>query len=447
MILMRTLYNLLINIAVVLFAPFYMIKLWRRGNWMQGFRQRFGRYNAKVKQSITNRHVMWIHAVSVGEVNLVVRLIDELEERLPNLKIVVSTTTTTGMAEIRKRLPAHVQKIYYPIDRRKWVQRALGTIHPEAIVLVEAEVWPNFLWRAQEMGVPTFLVNARISDSSYRGYKRFGRIFRGLFQGISRICCPSETDAHRLRELGGRADAIHVVGNMKFDTAVPGDVRKLDVRGMLRRIGVEEDARIIVAGSTHDGEEALLAEVYLQLKQKFDKLFLVIVPRHHERGREAGRAVKSKGVKLVYRRQLRDREKHPAGRFDCLLVNTTGELRFFYEVADVVFVGKSVTAKGGQNPIEPAALGKPIVVGPNMQNFRAIIPEFLDAGGIRQIASARELEPALAELLADEEKRVDMGRRARAVVEKNHGAIKRSVDVIAERMRQEEEIYVADTSS
>lgn len=441
---MRTLYNLLINVAVVLLAPFYMIKLWRRGNWLRGFRQRFGRYDAKVKQSITNRHVMWIHAVSVGEVNLVVRLIDELGIRLPNLKVVVSTTTTTGMAEIRRRLPAHVQKIYYPIDRRKWVQRALGTIHPEAIVLVEAEIWPNYLWRAQEMGVPTFLVNARISDSSFRGYQRFGKIFRGLLQRIDRVCCPSESDAQRLRELGCRQEALHVVGNMKFDTAAPEGNRKLNVRALLRQIGVPSDALIIVAGSTHDGEEALLAKAFLGLKSRFDNLFLIVVPRHHERGREAGRAIKSKGISVIYRRGIRDRETQPKGRYQCLLVNTTGELRFFYEVADVVFVGKSLTAKGGQNPIEPAALGKAIVVGPHMQNFRAIIPEFLKVDGIRQVKSAREVESAMADLLAHEDQRNEMGQRARAVVERNYGAIKRTVDVIAERMQREEDIFVAD---
>lgn len=441
---MRALYNILVNIAVILLAPFYMIKLWRRGNWVQGFRQRFGRYNAKVKQSITNSHVMWIHAVSVGEVNLVIRLIDELEDRLPNLKIVVSTTTTTGMAELRRRLPGHILKIYYPIDRKKWVQRALGTIHPEALILVETEIWPNFLWRAQQMNVPTFLVNARISESSFKGYRRFNSIFRGLFQGVSRVCCPSQTDARRLHELGCRADAVHVVGNMKFDTAAPDGQKKLNARELLDRIGVPRNALIMVAGSTHDGEEALLAKAFLKLKKRFPQLFLIIVPRHHERGREAGRAVKSKGVNVIYRRDLRRREPHAVNGVDCLLVNTTGELKFFYEIADIVFVGKSITAKGGQNPIEPAALGKAIVFGPNMQNFRAIVPEFLEAEAVRQVGSARELEPVLSELLADPKLREEMGVRAQEVVKRNYGAIKRTVDVIAERMKQEEEIYVAE---
>lgn len=441
---MRAIYNFLLTVVLVVGAPFYMLKLWRRGNWKQGFRQRFGRYSSKVKQSITNRQVMWIHAVSVGEVNLVVRLIEEIEQRLPNLKIVVSTTTTTGMGELRRRVPAHVEKIYYPIDRRKWVQRALGTIHPEAIVLVEAEIWPNFLWRAAEMGVPTFLVNARISDRSYRGYRRWGSIFRGLFGGLSRVCCPTPTDHQRLLDIGCRPDAVHAVGNLKFDTALGAGNHKLDARALLADLGVPADAPVLLGGSTHDGEEEILAETWLKLRGRFPRLFLVLVPRHHERAREAGRAVRAKGVRIAYRTELRA-GRSPEGVVDCLIVNTTGELKAFYETATVVFVGKTLTAKGGQNPIEPAALGKAVVFGPNMQNFRGIVPEFLEAQAARQVKSARELEPVIAGLLADPDGRAAMGKKARQVVERNQGSIARTVEIIAERLK-DEEIYVSERS-
>ncbi|MBI1178599.1 hypothetical protein GC207_14285 [bacterium] len=440
---MRTLYNLLLTIGLILGSPFYMLKLWRRGNWKRGFRQRFGKFNAKVKQSITNRHVMWIHAVSVGEVNLVIRLIDEIEKRLPNLKLVVSTTTTTGMAELRRRVPAHVEKIYYPIDRKKWVQRALGTIHPEAIVLVEAEIWPNFLWRARQMGVPTFLINARISDKSYRGYKRWGSFFRGLFGNLSRACCPTESDAAKLREIGCRPDAVHVVGNLKFDTATAAGRHQLDTRALLDDLGVPADAPILLGGSTHDGEEVILAKTWLKLRKQFPNLFLILVPRHHERARDAGRAVRAAGVKIAFRTDMR-RGRMPKGDVDCLMVNTTGELKAFYEVATVVFVGKTLTAKGGQNPIEPAAIGKAVVFGPNMQNFRGIVPEFLEAKAVRQVKSARDLEHAVADLLADPKQCVEMGARAKQVVERNVGAIARTVDIIAERLK-DEEIYVSES--
>src|SRR5690349_20508904 len=177
----RILYNILFTICFVVTCPYYFVRMRRRGNWLPGFPNRFGRFDAKLRQAITNRHVLWMHAVSVGEVNLCTQLIAGLELRLPNLKIVVSTTTTTGMGELQRKLPTHVSKIYYPIDRRPWVTRALAAIRPEAIVLIEAEIWPNFLWRARDMGMPLFLVNARLSDRSYRGYKRFGFLFRKIF--------------------------------------------------------------------------------------------------------------------------------------------------------------------------------------------------------------------------------------------------------------------------
>ena len=168
----RTLYNILFTVCFVLSAPYYFVRMRRRGNWLQGFAERFGRYDTKLKQAITNRNTLWMHAVSVGEVNVCTQLIRALEPRLPNLKIIVSTTTTTGMGELRRKLPNHISKIYYPIDRRHYVTRALNNIHPEAIVLMEAEIWPNFLWRARALCMPVFLVNARLSDRSYRGYKR-----------------------------------------------------------------------------------------------------------------------------------------------------------------------------------------------------------------------------------------------------------------------------------
>src|SRR3954468_19231565 len=171
------------------------MRMRRRGNWRAGFAERFGKFNVIFKQSITNRQVMWLHAVSVGEVNVCTQLIRALEPRMPNLKIVVSTTTTTGMAELKKKLPTLISKIYYPLDLRKYVSRALSAIYPEAVVLVEAEIWPNFIWRASEMNIPIFLVNARLSDKSYRNYKRFGFIFRPLFASFAGVDAQNETDA------------------------------------------------------------------------------------------------------------------------------------------------------------------------------------------------------------------------------------------------------------
>lgn len=431
---MRLIYNFLFAIGFCLSAPYYFLKMWRRGNWRDNFGQRFGRFSSKVKQAVTNRSVLWIHAVSVGEVNVATQLIAALERRLPNLTIVVSTTTTTGMAELEKKLPSHILKIYYPIDRRGYVVRALAAIHPSAIVLIEAEIWPNFLWRARELRIPTFLVNARLSEKSYRGYKRFRLLFRSLFASLVGVGCQNEEDARRLRQLGCRPETIHVVGSLKFDAAQLDERRLLDVRKLLAQLGAPENARLLVGGSTHAGEEGILAQVFQRLRQRFRDLFLVVAPRHFERGREAGRDVAAQGIKFVYRKEVTPATQFKPGEVDCLLVNTTGELKYFYEQADVIFVGKSLTAEGGQNPIEPGALGKPMVFGPNMQNFDAIARAFVTRQAAVQVKDAAGLEEALALLLADRDKAAALGRNAQQVVRENMGAIERTVDLIVESL-------------
>ena len=431
---MRILYNVLFLVFFCLSTPYYFLKMWRRGNWQSGFAQRFGRYDSRIKQALTNRSVLWMHAVSVGEVNVCTQLIRALEPRLPNLKIVVSTTTSTGMGELRSKLPSHIEKIYYPIDRRRFVNRALAAIHPDAVVLVEAEIWPNFLWRAGDLKIPTILVNARLSARSYRGYRTFNFLFRPLFASFAGIGAQNEADAVRLRELGCRSEALRVIGSLKFDAAQLDERRLLDVPALLRQLGIAPDARILVAGSTHAGEEALLAEQFLRLRRQFPDLLLVLVPRHFERGRAVGRELEARGVKFVYRSELTAASRFAAGDIECLLVNTTGELRYFYDHASVIFVGKSLTAEGGQNPIEPGALGKAMVFGPNMQNFAAIAAAFVEATGAVQVKDACELEEALAGLLQDAARRDALGRNALAVVRANLGGVERTVEMIVQQL-------------
>lgn len=426
----RFLYNLLLNIGFAVSAPFYFLKMYRRGNWVAGFGQRFAQYDGKLKQALTNRRILWIHAVSVGEVAVCTRLIAALEHRLPNHKFVVSTTTSTGMGELHRRLPAHVSKIYYPIDRRKHVQRALGTIHPEAMVFVEAEIWPNMIWGLQRRGMPHFLVNARISDRSYRGYRRAGFLFRELFAGFRGIGVQSESDGRRLVELGANPDAIHVVGSLKFADDAPVRGPRLDVAALLAQLGVDASAPVLVGGSTHPGEEAILARTAQKLRQRFPNLFLILVPRHHERGGEVGKELADLGMRFAFRSEITLSTQRAPGEVECLLVNTTGELKFFYERANVVFIGKSLTVGGGQNPIEPAALGKPVVFGPRMENFPQVVPQFLAEGGAVSVSDAAELERALGDLFSSPERRAQIGRNAVAVVRANQGGLEKTADMI-----------------
>ena len=439
---MRTLYNILFIVFFILTAPYYFWRMRRRGNWLPGFGQRFAKYDASLKQALTNRHVVWLHAVSVGEVNVCTQLIRALEPRVPNIKIVVSTTTTTGMGELRRRLPNHVSKIYYPVDRRKFVNRALATINPKAIVLVEAEIWPNFIWRAQRLGIPIFLANARLSDRSYPRYKKFRFLFQPLFASFTGVGCQSAEDAQRLRDVGCSERAVSVVGNLKFDAAKLDEHSALDVPALLRQIGVPPDAPVLVAGSTHDGEEILLVDIARRLRKKFPNLFLILVPRHFERCQELEQKLRARGVKFMFRKEILPGTRLGPDALECLVVNTTGELMSFYEPATAVFIGKSLTAFGGQNPIEPAAIGKPVVFGPNMQNFADIIRLFKQKNSVVQVQDAAELERVFGELLADADRRAALGRAAQAVVTENLGAVDRTTDMILAQLKTRG-IYVA----
>jgi len=441
----RLAYNILFTLSFLLASPYYFWRMRRRGNWRTGFEQRFGKFDVKLKQAITNRQTLWLHAVSVGEVNICTNLIRVLEPRIPNIKIVVSTTTTTGMGRLKEVLPSHIAKIYYPIDRKKFVARSLSAFHPEAIILIEAEIWPNFIWRARSMSIPLFLVNARLSDRSFRGYRRYGFLFHKLFASFSGVGAQNDADANRLIELGCRPDAVKIVGSLKYDAARLDEHRRLDVPGILAQVGCQPGAPVLVAGSTHAGEEVILAEIHQRLRQQFPDLFLVLVPRHYERSREVGRELNNRRVSFAYRSDVVVGKSEHDGGVNCLIVNTTGELKLFYEEATVIFVGKSLTAQGGQNPIEPGALGKAMVFGPNMQNFGEITGRFLAQQAAVQVNDAAALEASLARLLADASEREQMGRRARAVVEENLGAIQRTVDMIVPHL-QGRGLYVRDTA-
>ena len=438
---MRTFYNIVFSCFFWLSAPYYFLKMLRRGNWREGFMQRFGRFDSRIKHALTNRHSIWFHAVSVGEVNVCTQIIQVLEQKAPNLRIVVSTTTTTGMAELKRKLPSHIIKIYYPVDFRRSVRKAMSVIHPEAVVLVEAEIWPNFIWHAHHRRIPIFLVNARLSEKSYKRYKMFKWFFSDLFRLFTGVGAQNEKDAKRLIELGCNPNAIRIIGNLKFDAARLDERKTIDVPTIFKQVGFPSESLILVAGSTHQGEEEIIADIFKRLKLKHKNLFLVLVPRHQERGKYVGKVLQNKNIKFIYRTEITAGTKLQERSIDCILVNTTGELKYFYEYATVTFIGKSLTATGGQNPIEPGALGKCIVFGPNMQNFEQIAYAFLSNNAAIQVKDAVELEKAIDDLLSNPEKRELLGKNAIKVVEQNLGAVERTVEMILEHLNQSE-IYV-----
>src|SRR5580658_829411 len=298
---MRVIYNILFVLFFWLGEAWHFVKMWRRGNWRLGYGQRFALYAPEVKARLGQRPVLWLHAVSVGEVGVCLYLLRALEPGLPAFQFVVSTTTSTGMGELRRRLPPHIRPIYYPSDLAFVVRRALNTLQPRAIILVEAELWPNLLWQAQDRDIPLFLVNARLSERSFKGYGRFSFLFRPIFAKFRAVGCQQSGDAERLLALGFPAEAVRTVGNMKFDAAQPDARPGLDVAGLLRQIGVRPDAKLLVAGSTHAGEEAILAEMLPRSRRRIPELFLILVPRHFERAKEVGQELATRGLAFVYR--------------------------------------------------------------------------------------------------------------------------------------------------
>ena len=425
-------YRTLFNLGLLISFPYYYRRMSRRGGWRDRVGQRFGRYTPSFIDSCRNGKRIWVHAVSVGEVHLTLELIRRLREQLKDADLIVSATTTTGMGEWQKKLPPEVTTCFYPIDRRPWVRQAMDTIRPEAIILSEAEVWPNFLWEAAERNIPVFLINARISEKSFTRYSQFGFLFRPLFQSFARVGTQNASDAERLKKLGCSPDRIQVTGNMKFDAALSGNQQPtLNVPQLFADAGIESTHTVLLGSSTHPGEEAVLGEIFINLIERHPQLRLVIVPRHFERAREAGKDLEKLGIHVDYRSEWKEEQAFPStGKPRCLIVNSTGELASVTAQADLVFIGKSLCARGGQSPIEAAAAGKPMIMGPNMQNFRAITRTFLEYQAAIQVQDKNSLEESLLELLNNDKKRIELGTKARQVVDQNLGAVGRTLEML-----------------
>lgn len=434
---LRLFYTVVYSLGFVLLSPLFVYKMCKRGKYRANFLQRFGFYSAELRRQLAAKTGprAWIQAVSVGEVNVSLVLISALQATFPKLQIVLTTTTSTGYALAYERLPQEVELLYFPQDFPWCVRRAYDLIRPDFIVLMESELWPNQIWTGARRGIPIFLVNARMSPRSARRYRRFQWLFRHVFNKLSLVCAQSREDAENFVAVGAPPQRVCVTGNMKYDASMPhAHVQKVDPVQLLKQIGVGPEQPIVVAGSTHPGEEEILLDVFCELRRKFPNLFLVLVPRHVERTREVVELANRKQIKFVLRSEINSQLLPTARPYDCMLVNTTGELKWFYKIATVIFVGKSLAGHGGQNIVEAAVSGHPVVFGPHMQNFLAIAREFVAAGACVQVADADGLRRALEELLQNPQRRKQIAAAARRVIETNVGATERNVEAIAQRL-------------
>ena len=432
---MRFLYTILYTLGFGLLSPVFLYKMWRRGKYRQNFFQRFGRYAPELHAALAgkDRPRCWIQAVSVGEVNVAFVFIGALQQRFPKLRVVLTTTTSTGYALASEKLPQDVDLLYFPQDFPTTVRRAYDLIQPDFVVLMESELWPNFIWTGARRGIPMFLVNARMSPRSAARYRRFAWFVRSVLSKLTLICAQSQHDADNFTALGLPAGRVHLTGNIKYDASMPhADVQTVDPVQLLKQISVSPSQPILVAGSTHPGEEEIVLDVFRELRRVVPNLFVVIVPRHVERTREVVEIARRKEIKFVLRSDINSSLSSSAKPYDCLLVNTTGELKWLYKIATVIFVGKSLAGHGGQNIVEAAVSGHPVVFGPHMENFKAIAEQFVTENACVQVRDAGDLRIALQDLLQNPVRREKIAAAARRVIESNVGATRRCVDLIAE---------------
>ncbi len=429
-------YNFFFSLGFLLALPFYAWKMYKRGKYRDGIKERFGIYPRKLREELAGREVIWIQAVSVGEVMAALKLIDEIKLKFPAAKVLLTTTTARGHQVALQKVPGDVSVAYYPLDFYAPVLSAFLTFRPRLILLMEGEIWPNMMWMARRAGVPVGLANADLSPRSERRYQRFGFFFRPIFRIFTWVFAQTETDTRKFPPLGVEPPAVRLVGSLKFDTAVPTKPLELDARAMLLSKGFAAERPILVAGSTHEGEEEVIIRVFHELKRQFPSLFLVLAPRHDERTRDVETVLNRVGLKYVKRTDFEGEETVSLSECDCLLINTTGELRAWYEAATVIVLGNSLVGhKGGHNIIEAAVTGHPVLYGPNMQDWAQIAREFVRARAAIQVSGEAELGEKLSELLGDPSQREVIGKQAKALIESNLGAARRTAQIIGESIQ------------
>jgi len=421
-------YNLLFPVVFIFMLPRFLARMARRGGYFRHFEQRIGHFGTNTKAQLQEHRRVWVHAVSVGEIYVALRFMKAYREAHPDAYFALSTTTSTGHAIGRKEIDPRDVLFYFPVDLPAIIKKVLRIVDPVRLILIEGEFWPNLIRLADIQGIPISLINGRMSKKSYKGYRKLKSLTTDVLRRIDPICVQGEVDAERMIGIGAPPENVHTMGTVKFDVAERDISAERIAQETMRRIHVPDDAVVLLGGSTWPGEEAVLCDLYKKLRRSCPGLFLVIVPRHVERAGEVVKCMEGQGLSHVRRSQVEAFEG--IERPDVLFVDTTGELRNFYSVADIVFVGKSLLEHGGQNPIEPAMCGKAVVVGPNMENFPVVMPVFLKNKAIVQAGDVRALEDAVARLLADGESRTALGERARQVVDENRGMLQKTVRLL-----------------
>ncbi len=429
---MILIYNILLHASVILGLPFIIPIVLLTGKWRKPFLNRLGFTSLPDGLSgsagdTKSLKPIWIHALSVGEVISAVPLVSKLFESRNN-PIVFSATTQTGYDISKTLLSAYVKRIFYfPYDLLFSVRRMGNRIDPALVIIVETDIWPNFLFEMKRRNVPVLLVNARLSDQSFTGYRMVSFIMKRVFGLFSSICAQTQADADRFRLLGISSNKVTVTGNIKFDQSLE-PLTDIDLMQLREQLHIKDGRKVIVSGSTHDGEESILLDAFNRLKKRYPELLMIIVPRDPERAGSIRAEFDAAGLITVLMKDLPD----PGSRkeMDIVVVDVIGLLKKLYALADIAFVGGSLVNAGGHNPLEPAAFSKPVLFGPDMSDFRQISKMLLEAGGGRRVHDAGSFYQAAVTFLEDEGKALETGMNSHALLTANRGAINKTMNGI-----------------
>ncbi len=419
---MWLLYDILLVIGLLGYLP---KALWRKRLPHPGWTMRLGRYPATVHQRLGGRRAMWVHAVSVGEVLAVQPLIQALVARYPDNPLVLSTITPAGFEVASSLLGDRGVTIYSPLDFGLTVRRALKVIRPRMLLLVESELWPNLIRLLAQQRIPVAVVNGRVSERACRRYRWVRPWVKALLESVEALLMQTEADAERVIRMGAPPARVWVLGSLKWDASLLTRPTQQDLGAVTTRLGLRAGDPLIVAGSTHRGEEDLVLQAFRTLRASHPSLRLLLAPRHLERVAEVETLIRQ------YRfTSIRTSRPSDLGGWEVGLVDTVGQLFLYYGLATVTFIGGSLIPHGGQNPLEPASLGKPIVFGPFMDNFADITKQLLSHQAARQLASSTELVTVLSRLLADGVEARAMGQHAQALIERSGGCTQRTLDAL-----------------
>ena len=429
---MYLLYSLLLTLGFIALLPRFAIDAMRSGKYVTGLRQRLGQLPDIDR---TGKQVIWLHCVSVGETQAAQSLVRALRTEFPSHCLVVSTTTVTGQQVARKIFADDAALVFYfPIDLAWVVRRVLRIVQPSAVLIMETELWPRLLRECRARAIPVALLNGRISETSFRRYQLIRPFMRRMLEGLTIALMQSEKDAARIRDLGLPGGRIALPGNLKFDSAETAIDERVTAE-LRERFGFDDTRPLIVAASTHASEERITIEALKQINSdRGSRTRLLIAPRHPERFGEVASLLEDSG--LTWSRRSGARSEHDPG-CDVVLLDTVGELRAVYPLAQIVFVGGSIAPHGGHNLLEPAANGACVITGPHTENFAAITKALLNEGALIQLPevsaseTSTQLASVISELISDKARRSEMGMRAMEVCRQNAGATERTMKILS----------------